>query len=191
MPCSCLFTFNPTYYSLSHLWKILQFLTHRVPVYVVTSDNGNASDVDAKAFIFTQRPWSEQSFGQLDRSQAAPENPSKHSHSPVSRLQSPLRTAVAFLVLPNIEKEAVEKIYPVVPSSSSIQLMGLDSNHDLIKEKWILFDSWLNAAEVQKHVGIRNIVITCTPYGRTALVELYSNNFSTRHQPRYTEAVVV
>lgn len=62
-----------------------------LPVYVVTSDRGRASAVTARAFMLTHRPWPEQSSGQPDRSQAAPEKPSKHSHSPVSRLQSPLR----------------------------------------------------------------------------------------------------
>lgn len=64
------------------------------PVYMVMLDNGNASEDFAKAFMFTQRPWPEQSFGHPDRSHAAPEKPSKHLHSPVSRSQSPLQICI-------------------------------------------------------------------------------------------------
>lgn len=61
---------------------------------MVLLDNGNASEDFAKAFMLTQRPWPEQSFGHPDRSHAAPKNPSKHLHSPVSRSQIPLHICI-------------------------------------------------------------------------------------------------
>ena len=84
--CNSTWNAASSHFSFHAVPALMGFL----PVYVVTSDRGRASAVTAKAFMLTQRPWPEQSSGQPDRSQAAPEKPSKHSHSPVSRLQSPL-----------------------------------------------------------------------------------------------------